>query len=99
MPEEEARLLAALTESHWVSLAAHSALTNPVTLVFYNSDFYRKLVGADAAASRAVRRGTARPAGLSHETNARRWSSRSASRITSRRKNAGGSASAKNTVS
>jgi hypothetical protein len=48
--EEEAWLLASLTECQRSMLAASSALASPIHSVLYNSDTYRKLVEADATA-------------------------------------------------
>jgi hypothetical protein len=49
--EEEARLRAALTDCHGLSLAASYALTHAVPDVANDNDAYRILVQADATAS------------------------------------------------
>jgi hypothetical protein len=51
--EEEARLLAALTECHWLSLAASAALKRPIHSVVNGSNAHRKLAETDAAARAA----------------------------------------------
>ena len=48
--EEEARLLAALTECQRLSRAASAALTHPDQIVVYNSSTHRRLMEADAEA-------------------------------------------------